>query len=120
VDFALEVPGGYAQQDVNPPPDPVTNKAPPSTPLRARFDSPDGQVTISVVVKGAQTVKPSLFQVRMPARRPGPPASGPSPPGVLAGGRGGGGQEVASSRPRRTRRRWGPAAAALRGGPAGR
>jgi hypothetical protein len=37
--------------------------APASSPLRARFDSPDGRATISVVVKGAQTIKPSFLQV---------------------------------------------------------
>jgi hypothetical protein len=58
------------------------SRAPPSTPLRARFDAPGGGATISVVVKGAQTIKPSLFQVR--AR--GSCWPWPQLRGVLAGG----------------------------------
>ncbi len=65
MDFALQVPGGYKQQDLAPPEREIqTSRAPPQSPLRARFDAPAGGATISVVVKGAQTIKPSLFQVR--------------------------------------------------------
>ena len=45
--------------------------APERSPVRARFDSEDGLSTLSVIVRNAQTVKPSLIQ----AREGAPPSS---------------------------------------------
>ena len=47
------------------PPRAETGPAPERSPVRARFDSPDGVSTLSVMVRNAQTVKPSLIQVRV-------------------------------------------------------
>ena len=47
------------------PPRAETGPAPERSPVRARFDSPDGVSTLSVMVRNAQTVKPSLIQVNV-------------------------------------------------------
>lgn len=43
--------------------------APERSPLRVRFDAPGGGASLSVIVRSAQALKPSLLQVSAPERR---------------------------------------------------
>ena len=71
------------------PPRAETGPAPERSPVRARFDSPDGVSTLSVMVRNAQTVKPSLIQVN-----------------VMLGSSEGGGGRSAPAQGERTCRPW--------------
>ncbi len=49
---------------------PGRGPAPEPSPVRARFDSPDGTAVVSVLVRNAQAIKRSIVQVGAHALRP--------------------------------------------------
>ncbi|KAG1671090.1 hypothetical protein FOA52_000762 [Chlamydomonas sp. UWO 241] len=61
-DYFFDAPAGFKFIDTNSEA-PDRGPAPERSPVRARFDSPDGKAIVSVLIRGAQTLKASLFQV---------------------------------------------------------
>ncbi|KAG2498419.1 hypothetical protein HYH03_003677 [Edaphochlamys debaryana] len=64
VDFQIVPPRGWAFVDTQPPYDPERRgPAPEPSPIRARFDSPDGSAVVSVLVRPASAIKQMVLQV---------------------------------------------------------
>lgn len=63
-DYQLFPPAAFTSVDTQPAVDSTRRgPAPERSPVRARFDSPDGSTVISVVVRNASGIRPSLIQV---------------------------------------------------------
>ncbi|KAG2439829.1 hypothetical protein HYH02_010462 [Chlamydomonas schloesseri] len=63
VDFQLLPPSGFNFIDTQPPYDPNRRgPAPEPSPVRVRYDSPDGNTVLSVLVRNAQNLKQSILQ----------------------------------------------------------
>ena len=68
-DYQLFPPAAFTYVDTQPQVDPTRRgPAPERSPVRSRFDSPDGSTVVSVVVRQASGIRPSLLQVS--ERRP--------------------------------------------------
>ncbi|GIL78087.1 hypothetical protein Vretimale_7490 [Volvox reticuliferus] len=64
LEFQVVPPASFKFVDTQPIYDPNRRgPAPEPSPVRARFDSPDGSTVLSVIVRNAQSIRPSILQV---------------------------------------------------------
>ncbi|GIL62739.1 hypothetical protein Vafri_16921 [Volvox africanus] len=64
LEFQVVPPASFKFVDTQPVYDPNRRgPAPEPSPVRARFDSPDGSTVLSVIVRNAQSIRPSILQV---------------------------------------------------------
>ncbi|GFR43081.1 hypothetical protein Agub_g4088 [Astrephomene gubernaculifera] len=64
LEFQVVPPSSFKFVDTQPVYNPdLRGPAPEPSPVRARFDSPDGSTVLSVVVRSAQSIRPSILQV---------------------------------------------------------
>ncbi|GIM02615.1 hypothetical protein Vretimale_7490 [Volvox reticuliferus] len=70
LEFQVVPPASFKFVDTQPIYDPNRRgPAPEPSPVRARFDSPDGSTVLSVIVRNAQSIRPSILQVVLPPKQ---------------------------------------------------